>query len=320
MSHEPADVRTRRLVQSPQDGGIGRITLAGTIRDNRGVAFHNMRILGSYALVYLLDGGGRYTDAAGRDVRVSPGDLIVVFPDVPHAYGPEAARAERWSEIYIVFDGPAFDAWRTRGLLDPGRPVLRLEPIAYWLRRLESIVADDPTQPATAPAAWPAGQALRRVCLLQQFLADALAYHHERRVGDVDRTWLARAQAAIDDVPAERDVDYELISRRLGVSYATFRKRFAKLAGVAPAKYRAARVAEQACALLHRSDLPLRAVAERCGFCDAFHFSRRFKRLVGVSPTEFRRRLPTREADHPDTHHSPRREVMVKRAARSNGV
>jgi AraC-like DNA-binding protein len=294
----PDHLRSRHLVQSPQDGAIGRITLAGTIRDSRGVSFDNMRILGSYALVYLLDGGGWFVDAAGRERRVSAGDLIIVFPDVAHAYGPNDARGERWSEIYVVFDGPVFDTWRTRGLLDPARPVLRLEPIAYWLRRLEGVVADhdEPIGPATAPSAPPAGQALRRVCLLQQFLADALAYHHERRVADADRTWLARAQAAIDDVPADGELNYEAVSRRLGVSYATFRKRFAKLAGSPPAKYRAARVAEQACALLHRSDLPLRAVAERCGFCDEFHFSRRFKQLVGVSPTEFRRRLPTEGA------------------------
>jgi AraC-like DNA-binding protein len=304
MPAAPADILTRTLVQSPQDGGIGRITLAGTIRDGRGVPFENMRILGSFALVYLLAGGGRYVDAAGRDVPVSAGDLLVIFPDVPHAYGPDPSSGQRWGEIYVVFDGPAFDAWRTRGLLDPGRPVLRLEPIAYWLRRLEAVVADDPTstEPA-APSAWPAGQALRRVCLLQQFLADALGYHHERRVADADRTWLARAQAAIDDVPAEREVDYELLARRLGVSYATFRKRFARLGGAAPAKYRAARVAEQACALLHRSDLPLRDVAARCGFCDAFHFSRRFKQLVGVSPTEFRRRLPMIDATRGDILH-----------------
>jgi AraC-like DNA-binding protein len=258
-----------------------------------------MRILGSYAIVYLLDGSGRFADAAGRDLPVSPGDLIVVFPDLPHRYGPDRSRGEHWHEIYVCFDGPAFDAWRAHGLLDPARPVLRLEPIAYWFRRMEGIVTDDAAgdAPAPAPGAWPVGPALRRVCLLQQFLADALAYHHERGVADVDRTWLARAQAAIDEVPPDRDVDWGRVARRVGAPYATFRKRFAKLAGTAPAKYRARRVADHACALLHRSDVPLRVVAERCGFCDEFHFSRRFKQLVGVSPSEFRRRLPATTAE-----------------------
>lgn len=76
-----------------------------------------MRVLGSYALVYVVGGGGEYSDARGTRRQVSEGDLIWVFPDIPHAYGP--ARGGRWDEIYLVFDGPVFDLWRQRGLLDP---------------------------------------------------------------------------------------------------------------------------------------------------------------------------------------------------------
>jgi AraC-like DNA-binding protein len=31
------------------------------------------------------------------------------------------------------------------------------------------------------------------------------------------------------------------------------------------------------------------AVAEACGFCDIYHFSREFRRTVGQSPTQWRR-------------------------------
>jgi AraC-like DNA-binding protein len=49
------------------------------------------------------------------------------------------------------------------------------------------------------------------------------------------------------------------------------------------------RRAERAKACLWGTEAPLRAIAESLGFSDAFHFSKCFKRMTGVTPTDFRR-------------------------------
>lgn len=48
--------------------------------------------------------------------------------------------------------------------------------------------------------------------------------------------------------------------------------------------------------LLKRSDLSIREIAEQTGFCHAQHLSNLFRRLVGVTPTEYREQ--EREATH----------------------
>jgi AraC-like DNA-binding protein len=40
--------------------------------------------------------------------------------------------------------------------------------------------------------------------------------------------------------------------------------------------------------LLTTTDLPLREIAQSCGFADVHHFSKAFKRIVGVSPGAYR--------------------------------
>ena len=43
--------------------------------------------------------------------------------------------------------------------------------------------------------------------------------------------------------------------------------------------------------LLVHSDQAVAEIADGLGFCDPFHFSKRFKRLTGESPSDYRRQL-----------------------------
>jgi AraC-like DNA-binding protein len=79
------------------------------------------------------------------------------------------------------------------------------------------------------------------------------------------------------------------IARRVGLPYETFRKRFTEAMGVSPARYRTQKRIEAACQLLRFTpQLTNREAAEALGFADEFHFSRRFKEKVGVSPRQYR--------------------------------
>lgn len=109
MTERESSVLSRHVVRSP----LGRITLAGFIRNGRGIPTRPLRVLGSYAIVYLVDGGGRFRDANGLSLAVEPGDLLLIFPELGHSYGP--VGRSHWSELYLVFDGPVFDFGGTPG-------------------------------------------------------------------------------------------------------------------------------------------------------------------------------------------------------------
>jgi AraC-like DNA-binding protein len=261
---------------------LGQVRRAAYITNSRGLRPDLMRVLGSYALVYVLDGSGSYRDANGVDRPVGAGDLMRLFPDVGHTYGPR--KGATWSEFYILFEGPAFDLWRQTGLLDPAQPVVHMEPVSYWQRRLESAVEAPRTPEGPHPVA--------AVARLQQLLADIFVHVTESRLGGDEREWLTRACDLLDRPAAAEDVDWEEIAGKLHMSYENFRKRFARLAGMPPSQYRMRRIMERASELMHRSYMTLREVADECGFCNEFHFSRRFKQIVGLSPKEYRKQLP----------------------------
>lgn len=276
MPTQPS-IRIRHASRSP----LGRISLAGFIRNGDGIPAHPMRLLRSYALVYLVDGCGRFQDSQGVDQIVNAGDLMLLFPDVPHTYGP--LPTTHWTELYLVFDGPIFELWRQSGLLDPLRPIHHLQSIEHWTHRFESIL-DAPRQPGAAPP-------LLEVGRLQLVLSEALVQGRLSRIEIDDAAWAERARVLLES-DLDQGLDLGQVAADLGMSYDGFRKRFRRIMGMAPARYRGTRIIDRAGELMHDRGLTDREIAERLGFCDQFYFSRRFKQITGRSPREFRAHLP----------------------------
>lgn len=260
---------------------LGSIMLAGHIRDSRGVTADPMRVLGQYAIVYLLSGGGEYRDATGVHAEVGAGDLLLIVPGVAHSYGPPPGG--HWSELYVVFDGPVFRLWQSGGMLEKSGPIAALQPVDAWSGELSRIA-----QPPGAPGPM-AG--LAQMCRLQVFLADALALAAPADATSGEQAWLQRACALLES-DMRRDSPLADIAAAMGESYDGFRKQFRSLAGVSPARFRSVRCIDRACELMSDGGLSDKQIAARLGFCDEFHFSHRFSDVVGMSPRQFRTSLP----------------------------
>ena len=260
----------RREIAAP----IGRIAAAAILSGGRGVGRRGLRVFGLYALVLLLDGSGAYRDSTGPPRPLSAGDCVLVFPDVPHGYGP--GRGEKWSELYVVFDGPVFDLWRSAGVLDPRSPIVRAEPLEDWRRRIEDLLAQ-----GIDPAAKVAGFAALLAEIAQP--SRDLNGPSEERID-----WFEAACRTLETELGSA-LPLRAAAQAAGLSYEVFRKRFAARAGVSPARYRAERRIAAAREILAHTDLPVKQIAAHLGFSNEFNFSRRFREIAGVSPRAYRR-------------------------------
>ncbi|PMR73997.1 helix-turn-helix domain-containing protein [Billgrantia endophytica] len=68
-----------------------------------------------------------------------------------------------------------------------------------------------------------------------------------------------------------------------------FLQQFKASTGQTPHQYLMAARVRKACELLKGSAVPLSDIAYACGFADQAHFSTTFKRIVGVTPSQYRR-------------------------------
>lgn len=85
------------------------------------------------------------------------------------------------------------------------------------------------------------------------------------------------------------------LSARALMSGRTFARRFAAETGTTPYKWLTRQRVLAARRLLEESDLPIEQVARRVGFASPVLLRDHFRRLVGLSPSDYRRRFGIRE-------------------------
>ena len=275
MPRERIALQFRNAAASP----LGSITAAGFgVLQKR--ALGEPRVLGQFALVYLLAGEGSYEDANGWQRKLVPGDFVLVFPEVRHLYNPDAGT--KWVVSFLCFSGPIFDLWKQQRVLDARIPIFHREPVDEWNRRLENVLGAK-HQIGSDPG-------LMEICRLMSLLAEILTGKSGVAAREEDRRWVQRACGVIEASLGE-SADWEHIARQFGLSSEGFRKRFTRLSGHTPARYRTGRLIDRACEMMCETPDTDREIANRLGFCDEFYFSRRFKETTGRSPRAFRRGL-----------------------------
>ena len=91
---------------------------------------------------------------------------------------------------------------------------------------------------------------------------------------------IIRDLRAIPSVPRLAD--------RLGVSSRTLARRFKMATGLSISEYTLQRRLDEAQSLLRRTNLSVTEIAFAVGLADPSHFTRVFKRLLGLTPTRYR--------------------------------
>jgi AraC family transcriptional regulator len=112
--------------------------------------------------------------------------------------------------------------------------------------------------------------------------------------------WQARRISAHVEENISARIHIKHLARLVGLSASHFCRAFKCSFGTSPRDYVLRRRIEVAQALMLTTPAPLSAIAVSCGMCDQQHFTRSFGRIVGESPSTWRRArqgvLPIKQA------------------------
>jgi len=239
-------------------GATGRVSIVGTIRKKTALTTRTTSSYDSYALVMLHAGRGTLASGTHPPAEVTEGDLMLLFPGVPHEYGPDAGKT--WDESYIVFSGELFDALLSGHVITPERPILH-NLSGHWQDRFLGLIrlASKPEDGVLVRTPAPV-----YLALLASFICEAVSAYPVHHVNPSDDRWLEEACAALD-IPQPMSQSLSEVARRLGTSYGSFVKRFTRLSGSAPGQTRTRIAMQHACRLLREGELTVSQISSELG-------------------------------------------------------
>jgi AraC family transcriptional regulator of arabinose operon len=240
------------------------------------------RGMDGWILNYTLAGRGRIN----RDERlfhVEPGELLLFKPEVTHDYHSDMGL-RRWTHLWVYFFPRAhWFEWLTWPEATPG--ILRLDLRAAEHRERIVALFEEVVRLAHLPLP-------RRVQLamsaLEQLLLWADAANPQSRHARFDE----RVRRALDHLSsqAERPLRLSGVARACGMSPSRLSHLFRAQVGVAPMQWLESHRVNRARELLLLTGRPVAEIGESVGFQNPIWFSRVFRRAVGCSPREFRKR------------------------------
>lgn len=234
-------------------------------------------------LVYCTAGRGQLR-ADGRDWTVEPGSLLVLPPGVAHAYA--ADDEDPWTIWWAHLAGPALpDLLGHLCLHDAALRERRVLPVglhAAAVSDFRALLAVQQTGFVTEPYVFAAAQ-LRA---LVTFFALNVPRVGETRSEALDVERVTAFLRANLHRPVELA---ELAAATSGLSLFHFARRFRDATGMSPIQYFIHLRMEQACRLLDSSDAPVHRIARQLGYDDPYYFSRLFRKVIGVAPSDYRR-------------------------------
>ena len=121
---------------------------------------------------------------------------------------------------------------------------------------------------------------------------ELLRFGRIRDAGTVHRKDLIRMLPALNHLQScTEPPSTAALAGMVNLSTSRFLALFKQLTGMSPGHYREQERFRRAAVLLNSSEMTMAEIAAKLRYSDAFHFSRKFKALSGVSPREYRRMM-----------------------------
>jgi len=230
-------------------------------------------------LIYCVEGSGKL-ETDDFEGGITQGDIILLPAGHDHVYA--ADKRTPWSLYWLHFDGIQTSQLLEELDYNPSHPVvnLGLKPLLVSdFKRLLSLRKSGYQRNIFNYAAAIVRQMLHYLALethnlqtLQRhnFNLDSLhSLMHENLNGELDLDTLAASA---------------------NLSRHHFSAKYKKITGTSPIKHFIHLKIEHACYLLDTSENTIKQVSAKLGYEDPLYFSRQFRKVLGLSPSEYRKR------------------------------
>ena len=230
-----------------------------------------------YGALVILSGEGKHVDSDGNEYKLYPGCFVQRIPGKLHStyVKPDG----KWLEFFICFGKQLYQALANINVLDgkqdvmyPGINTALFNTFKSFMHSLQNAQEDElPMLLAES----------------QKIIFTIYSMHKQNSTNDTDRISIRQACQLLYQSPSVH-ISAIKVSQELGIGYEKFRKLFKVHMGISPGSFVMQKRINAAKSLLIENNFCIKEIALELGFSDTFTFSKQFKKVVGLSPSEFR--------------------------------
>ena len=237
--------------------------------------------ISQYVFIYCVEGCGWFR-LKGQEYRVTENQYFILPAGVAHAYGSDPK--EPWTIYWIHFKGKLASFFAAgQGIpmdIKPGiysRISDRIELFEEIFHTLEMGYGRDNRSYASAVFHYYLGT-------LRYLQPYRNAANHKEEKTDVVTAAIHYMRENL-----ERKLSLEEIVAHTGYSLSHFSALFTKQTGYSPFAYFNHLKIQQACKLLDFTDMKINQICYKIGIEDSYYFSRLFRKIMGMSPREYKK-------------------------------
>jgi AraC family transcriptional regulator of arabinose operon len=224
--------------------------------------------------------GAGWCELAGTKHMIRTGELVVIPAGIPHAYGADSVHP--WTIHWFHTQGALLGDFLRELNVTPQQPVLRPDASTPFLGLFEEIL-DTLEHGYTTHQLIFAAQALAHLLAVLTREQGRASQHQPGTMQRIMQT-IAYMKEHLNQ-PLQLDT----LASLANLSRSRYVALFKQQAGYAPIDYFIRLRMHRACQLLDTTDASVKEVAAQLGYEDPLYFSRVFRAVNDLTPTEYRR-------------------------------
>lgn len=227
-----------------------------------------------WVLVICIQGKGFYDPEGLGRRQLGAWDAFMIPPGRAHRYGSEELSS--WELMWVHFSGSC--SAEAADTVSGGQEVFSLRPREESLKEFSMLceILDKPVSPIM----------YERACGRLWHLLGCLS--GDRKHGIASRGSLVVRTLEIMEQSISSSLSLSELSERLGVSPQYLCRSFSHYCGHSPMEHLTQMKIRRACLLLDLTADRISEVSSAVGYEDPYYFSRVFKRVMGLSPRDYR--------------------------------
>ncbi len=251
-----------------------------------------------YELVIIVSGKGEHFTSK-TSFPLYPGNVFLITPDLEHGY----RNVEDLRLYNILFSNKIFlDSFPDIRNMSGYHAMMTLEPhyrkeqmVQYFMQLSPSQMAiilpmvEIMQKEADSIESDDGSKSLAMAQMIQLLITLFRMYSQQSMKGNPMIMRMAEAVSYLES-HTDQNISVQELVEITNMSVSTLNRHFHNATGFSPIEYHIQLRIEKACRLIRSTSLSMGEISDATGFSDANYFSRQFRKVMGMSPREYKKK------------------------------